>query len=301
MLDVIVWFFVILFILSAFTRGSGSRYSRKDNDDLPDLHNDDLSKETNYSKKNYDDLRRCIANSQDIKKPHSALASWAERARAKSDISTIEEWNKITTPSKADIEAVKAKMKASQEASDKNKSIAILKKYNVNKLYHVTPIDNWQSIKQMKGLFSWEYLKNNNIVVDYISNDLSRNLDIRANTQNFVKLSFKKITPMTFGRVRNGKRLILLSIDVEKLLQNLNNDDIKFCPINSTDNRAKIFNISNIDELSKLHFDLFDVNRGYPKDIVEYKASQAEVLVKKCIPLYCIKFECELTQNDLWD
>ena len=48
----------------------------------------------------------------------SALASWAERAKAKSDISTIEEWNKITTPSKADIEAVKAKMKASKEASE---------------------------------------------------------------------------------------------------------------------------------------------------------------------------------------
>ena len=47
-----------------------------------------------------------------------ALASWAERAQAKADISTIEEWNKITTPSKADIEAVKAKMKASKEASD---------------------------------------------------------------------------------------------------------------------------------------------------------------------------------------
>lgn len=47
-----------------------------------------------------------------------ALASWAERAKAKADISTIEEWNKITTPSKADIEAVKAKMKASKEASD---------------------------------------------------------------------------------------------------------------------------------------------------------------------------------------
>lgn len=48
----------------------------------------------------------------------SALASWAERAKAKADISTIEEWNKISTPSKADIEAVKAKMKASKEASE---------------------------------------------------------------------------------------------------------------------------------------------------------------------------------------
>lgn len=47
-----------------------------------------------------------------------ALASWAKRAKAKSDIATIEEWSKITTPSKADIEAAKAKMKASQEASD---------------------------------------------------------------------------------------------------------------------------------------------------------------------------------------
>lgn len=46
-----------------------------------------------------------------------ALSAWAERAKVKSDISTIEEWSKITPPSKADINATKAKMKASKEAS----------------------------------------------------------------------------------------------------------------------------------------------------------------------------------------
>lgn len=47
-----------------------------------------------------------------------ALSAWAERAKAKSDISTIEEWSKISIPSKADILATKAKMSAAKKAGE---------------------------------------------------------------------------------------------------------------------------------------------------------------------------------------
>ncbi len=186
-----------------------------------------------------------------------------------------------------------------QDEPHENKSIVILKKHHIDRIYHVTSINNWMNIKNAGGLYSWAYLQNNNMSVDYISNDLSRSLDIRANTQDFIKLSFRKITPMTFGKVKNGKRLILLSINVIKLLENINNDDIYFCPINSTDNGAKIYNISNTDELSQLRFDLLNNNRWYQKGSYEYKASQAEILVKRFIPFDLINFEYELTQNDL--
>lgn len=186
-----------------------------------------------------------------------------------------------------------------QDESHENKSIVILKKHHIDRIYHVTSINNWMNIKNAGGLYSWAYLQNNNMSVDYISNDLSRSLDIRANTQDFIKLSFRKITPMTFGKVKSGKRLILLSINVIKLLENINNDDIYFCPINSTDNEAKIYNISNTDELSQLRFDLLNNKRWYQKGSYEYKASQAEILVKRFIPFDLINFEYELTQNDL--
>ena len=62
---------------------------------------------------------------------------------------------------------------------------------------------------------------------------------------------------------------------------------------------VEIYNISNTDELSQLRFDLLDNNRWYQKGSYEYKASQAEILVKRFKPFDLINFEYELTQNNL--
>lgn len=188
---------------------------------------------------------------------------------------------------------------STSQSKEISQSITIFKNNHINKVYHVTSINNWQNIQEMGGLYSLAYLQKNNIGVDYISNDLSTKLDLRANTQNFIKLSFREITPMTFKNVKNGKKLILLSIDLVQLIENFNNDDINFCPINSTDNRAKIFNIRNTNELSQLNFDILKSNKVYQKYSDEYKKSQAEILVREFIPLGYITFEHEITTNDL--
>lgn len=188
---------------------------------------------------------------------------------------------------------------STSQSKEISQSITIFKNNHINKVYHVTSINNWQNIQEMGGLYSLAYLQKNNIGVDYISNDLSKKLDLRANTQNFIKLSFREITPMTFKNVKNGKKLILLSIDLVQLIENFNNDDINFCPINSTDNRAKIFNIRNTNELSQLNCDILKSNKVYQKYSDEYKKSQAEILVREFIPLDYITFEHEITTNDL--
>lgn len=185
-------------------------------------------------------------------------------------------------------------------STGKEKQIVnILKSKGITKLYHVTSLKNWKSIQNRGGLYSLYCIKQNNYNVDFMSNSLSHQLDVRKNTQDFIKLSFKKITPMTFGSLKRGKRIILLSIDVKQLLENIDNNTIYFTHMNSTGNDAKIYNITNKEEILNLDFNILTSNRGYKKGTKEHSVSQAEVMVKRHIPIEYITYEKELTESDL--
>ena len=299
-MEFIFWFIVIALILGFFgsrtnstTTSNNDKVEPKKDSDLLDS----LSKKYNDTKEKIDSK---LHEASEMRR--KILESYLEEEKRNNEYESFGITKKDREPNymdEKDFEYLHNSIEFFQDEPHENKSIVILKKHHIDRIYHVTSINNWMNIKNAGGLYSWAYLQNNNMSVDYISNDLSRSLDIRANTQDFIKLSFRRITPMTFGKVKNGKRLILLSVNVIKLLENINNDDIYFCPINSTDNGAKIYNISNTDELSQLRFDLLNNNRWYQKGSYEYKASQAEILVKRFIPFDLINFEYELTQNDL--
>lgn len=296
-MEFIFWFIVIALILGFFgsrtnstTTSNNNKVKPKKDSDLLDL----LSKKYNDTQEKIDSILHEVSE-----RHRKLLESYLEEEKRNNEYESfgITKKDRENYMGEEFFEYVHNRL--SQDEPHENKSIVILKKHHIDRIYHVTSINNWMNIKNAGGLYSWAYLQNKNMSVDYISNDLSRSLDIRANTQDFIKLSFRKITPMTFGKVKNGKRLILLSINVIKLLENINNDDIYFCPINSTDNGAKIYNISNTDKLSQLRFDLLNNKRWYQKGSYEYKASQAEILVKRFIPFDLINFEYELTQNNL--
>lgn len=291
-MEFIFWFIVIALILGFFgsrtnstTTSNNDKVKPKKDSDLLDL----LSKKYNDTQEKIDSILHEVSE-----RHRKLLESYLEEEKRNNEYESFGITKKDRESNYMD-----DVNRILRDEPHKNKSIVILKKHHIDRIYHVTSINNWMNIKNAGGLYSWAYLQNKNMSVDYISNDLSRSLDIRANTQDFIKLSFRKITPMTFGKVKSGKRLILLSINVIKLLENINNDDIYFCPINSTDNGAKIYNISNTDKLSQLRFDLLNNNRWYQKGSYEYKASQAEILVKRFIPFDLINFEYELTQNNL--
>lgn len=291
-MEFIFWFIVIALILGFFgsrtnstTTSNNNKVKPKKDSDLLDL----LSKKYNDTQEKIDSILHEVSERR-----RKLLESYLEEEKRNNEYESFGITKKDRESNYMD-----DVNRILRDEPHKNKSIVILKKHHIDRIYHVTSINNWMNIKNAGGLYSWAYLQNKNMSVDYISNDLSRSLDIRANTQDFIKLSFRKITPMTFGKVKSGKRLILLSINVIKLLENINNDDIYFCPINSTDNGAKIYNISNTDKLSQLRFDLLNNNRWYQKGSYEYKASQAEILVKRFIPFDLINFEYELTQNNL--
>lgn len=65
-----------------------------------------------------------------------------------------------------------------------------LKQNGIHCLYHFTPESNLNSIRRMKGLFSWKFLRNRRVNYSGGGDELSRTLDERRNLENYVRLSF---------------------------------------------------------------------------------------------------------------
>lgn len=167
----------------------------------------------------------------------------------------------------------------------------------IQEFYHITPVENLNSIFiGFRALLSYEELQKHNVKVKYISNEDSHINDKIHGTQNYVKLSFRKITPMIYDRIRKGERLALLGID-PNIIKDY--DQIFFCHTNSTVKNAKYYRINNTDENSKLRFDVINAKHGFLKNTPEYAAMQAEIMVKVYIPLRYIRFIKELDINDL--
>lgn len=140
--------------------------------------------------------------------------------------------------------------------------------YNLNThfLYHFTDPRNIPSIKKY-GLLSWYELNKKNIYHIPASNSLSRNLDIRRNLQDYVRLSLNKNHPMFARAINEGRVKNLVWLKIDPIVMNF--PDTLFSNDNATSNRAVINN--NKDTALKS------------------KSSQAEVLVKKRIdPKYII-------------
>ena len=81
-------------------------------------------------------------------------------------------------------------------------------------LYHFTDERNIESIKE-NGLISWHRLNVRKIVHYPASNQLSRELDVRKNLQDYVHLTFNRNNPMARRAEREGRigKLVWLIID----------------------------------------------------------------------------------------
>lgn len=176
--------------------------------------------------------------------------------------------------------------------------IDVLSKHGINEFYHVTPVENLNNIFNLFGaLLSYQELQKYNVPVKYISNEQSHINDKDKKIENLVKLSFRKIIPMIYSRVKQGEKLALLGIDINILYYS---DEIYFCPTNATMQGAKYYRMSsNAKELSKMRFDVINANHGFARFTPEYAAMQAEVMVKDYIPKKYIRFIKVLDYNDL--
>ena len=94
--------------------------------------------------------------------------------------------------------------------------INYLKIKGVRYFYHFTDENNLQSIKKYGGLYSWYYLKQNDIKIPNSGGDsLSKQLDMRYGLQDYVRLSFCNDHPMAYRLRQSGARLVLLKIKID--------------------------------------------------------------------------------------
>ena len=105
---------------------------------------------------------------------------------------TVKSYSKIKTTSRVNHNLLKPRKRTNWQSLQQ-----IIKENNISALYHFTDMSNIDSIKQNGGLFSWQYMENNNISISKPGGDgFSRQLDKRKGLQDYVRLSFTKNHPM---------------------------------------------------------------------------------------------------------
>jgi hypothetical protein len=169
--------------------------------------------------------------------------------------------------------------------------IDYIRQNGINFLYHFTDSGNFSSIVNSGGLFSWLYCEKNGIEIERPGGSaLSRELDVRSNLENFVRLSFSKDHPMLYAAKRDGRLVdpVVLEIDLRVIL--LQSKPFLhpwplFSNRNATANGAEIGRA--LDDLKKVRFDLIRSGRWANDD--EKGLLQAEVLVPQAIPGYLIR------------
>lgn len=169
--------------------------------------------------------------------------------------------------------------------SDKEKILEILKKNNITHFYHFTDESNLKSIKEHKGLLSWDYCEKHNIIIPLAGGDeSSRDLDRRHGLEDYVRLSFCNDHPMAFNVYkRRGANLVLLRIKIDVALFS----DTIFSDINAADSNH---NIGNDAIFLENNIDFSATQENYvKKDSPAFKPHQAEILVKTFIPIEYIE------------
>jgi hypothetical protein len=161
--------------------------------------------------------------------------------------------------------------------------INYLKIKGVRYFYHFTDENNLQSIKKYGGLYSWHYLKCNDIKIPNSGGDnLSKQLDMKYGLQDYVRLSFCNDHPMAYRLQQSGARLVLLKIriDVAGFIET------KFSDINATD--AGHHHGGEYEDLRRV--DISATQLSYvSKTDPEFKPHQAECMVKTFLPIEYIE------------
>ena len=161
---------------------------------------------------------------------------------------------------------------------------SILEQYDVDCLYHFTDRSNLPSINTHGGLYSWQYLERNGIAIPKPGgNNLSRTLDERRELGNYVRLSFKKSTPMLYRAISDGRigEYLILEINPDVMFFK----KTLFADGNATAVRCNIG--GEYSDFQKIRFDILDKDRWHDEEEKFYW--QAEVLVHQQIPSIFIK------------
>ena len=153
---------------------------------------------------------------------------------------------------------------------------------NINEFYHFTDKANLKSIIKEGGLYSWDYCDKKQIHIHYPGgNTSSRALDKIKKLEDFVRLSFVREHPMKFMALKD-KRIhhpITLKIKTEVCYF----QETKFSTKNANSNDTEIGN--NIIDLKNVKFEITKLPSYLELSIEQKQYFQAEILVKRWIPL----------------
>ena len=160
----------------------------------------------------------------------------------------------------------------------------VLEDNKIDCFYHFTERSNLDNIKKEGGLFSWNFLKKNNIDSIFGGNELSHQLDGELGLEDYVRLSFCEEHPMKFVAVNEGriKDPVILEIDIEVAFLK----GTLFSDMNATKKEHKrgggVEDLKNVkfDVVKDNFFNLVDSDKAY---------YQAEILVKTKIPIGYIR------------
>jgi hypothetical protein len=155
----------------------------------------------------------------------------------------------------------------------------VLKKYRIEHLYHFTDTRNLDSIRKHGGLYSWWRCNQKDIEVPAPGgNESSREMDLKRDLQDYVRLGFNTCPPMLHVARETGRigkhRILQVRPSVIYLRSTL------FSHINANDLNARVG--GDFEDFDRIRFDI--ATRRWDGE-VEKKVFQAEVLVKGHVPI----------------
>lgn len=184
------------------------------------------------------------------------------------------------------LEIEQLKVEATRKKLDANDFIEHLRMKNVACFYHFTEKSNLQSIRKYRGLYSWYYCKQKNILIPSPGGDYdSRNLDVRHGLQDYVRLSFCHKHPMAYVKRNEALKrneykdfvILHIAIDVAGFM------DTQFSDMNAADNREN--HGGSYQDLKNVNIPLTKSNYLAIIDPLLKKQYQAECMVKTFIPI----------------
>lgn len=154
----------------------------------------------------------------------------------------------------------------------------LLASHGIRYFYHFTDESNLDSIRKYGGLLSWKSCNTYGVDIPSPGGDLqSRQLDMKYDLQDYVRLSFCEDHPMAYRHKKDGKRLVLLKIKTDVALW----ERTLFSDINATDSNHHVG--GTLYDLKRVNF--VAVKKTYvSRDDNDFKHHQAEILVKTVIP-----------------
>lgn len=199
-----------------------------------------------------------------------------------------EEANRLAEEAKKREQAEQAeKQRLELLSSEQKENWADFKQVLINNgiqyLYHFTDRRNIPSIKRNGGLLSWNYCVQHKIDIPSPGGgDLSRQLDISRNLQDYVRLSFTTQHPMMYVAMKDGRidDPVILKIDPSVVYLK----HTKYSNMNANIKRlAPNIGIS-LEDFKKIHFNSVKEQKHFDLDLEEQPYFQAEVMVKTFIP-----------------